>query len=322
MQYRQLGSAGLKVSAISIGGWLTLGGSVDQDNSIDILAAAVEQGINFIDLADMYSKGEAERVVGNFLKSHRRQDLVISSKAYWPMSDNVNDRGLSRKHLMESVENSLRRLETDYLDIFFAHRYDPNTPVAEVVRTMDDLIHQGKVLYWGTSVWPAEKLMEAVSIADKRHLYFPQVEQPRYHMLDRHIECEILEICSKTAMGVVVWSPLAEGLLAGKYNNGVPSGSRGERSSDLQQQIQKTNLEKVQRLSQLARDQSLTMAQLALAWILRRPEISSVITGASRVAHVEDNALAAEIQLNEDVLAEIEIVLNNKPDCDGRLLLN
>lgn len=321
MQYRRLGQTGLQVSAISIGGWLTLGGSVDEDSSIDIVNAAIEMGINFIDLADMYSYGEAERVVGAVLHNHRRQDLVISSKAYWPMSANVNDRGLSRKHIMESVENSLRRLGTDYLDIFFAHRYDPLTPVEEVVRAMDDLVHQGKVLYWGTSVWPAEKLMEAVAIADRRNLYFPQVEQPRYHMLDRHIECEIMETCRQRGIGLVVWSPLAEGLLTGKYNDGIPSGTRAEESSELQQELTEENLEKVRHLTAVAQELGLTMAQLALAWILRRPEISSVITGASRIEQVKSNVSALSVELEADVLDTIEAILDNRPPCAERLML-
>lgn len=321
MNYRQLGKAGVQISEISIGGWLTLGGSVDKDSSIDILEAAIDHGINFIDLADMYSYGEAEKVTAKLLKRHRRQDLVISSKAYWPMSENVNDRGLSRKHLMESVEGSLRRLKTDYLDIFFAHRYDPLTPVEEVVRAMDDLIHQGKVLYWGTSMWPADKLTEAVGMADARNLYFPSVEQPRYHMLDRHIECDVLEACKQFGLGLVVWSPLAEGLLTGKYNQGIPEGTRAQSSDELREQLTDENIEKVRQLSSVAQDLGISMAQLAIAWLLRLPQLSSVITGASKVSQVEDNVKASEVVLDAETLARIEDILQNKPDCMARFAL-
>lgn len=313
MEYRRLGNAGMKVSEISIGGWLTIGGSVDAAGSRPIINRAIEQGINFIDIADVYAGGESERVIGEIITDHRRQDLVISSKVFWPMSDNVNDRGLSRKHIMESVENSLRRIGTDYLDIYFCHRYDSETPVEEVARAMDDLIHQGKVLYWGTSVWSAKQLTEAVGIADRLHLYRPQVEQPRYNMLDRHIEAEIVPACDQYGIGLTVWSPLAQGLLTGKYNDGVPEGSRGDESNWLDRELTDENLDKVRQLTAIAGDLDLTMGQLALAWALRLPQISSVITGATRPEHVESNVRAAETKLSADVLEQIEQILDNAP---------
>ena len=228
MKYRRLGKAGIKVSEISLGAWLTFGKSVDDAITQACIAAAVEHGVNFLDIADIYAKGEAEKAVGRAIRALglRRQDLVISSKVFWPMSDNINDRGLSRKHIMESVEQSLRRIGTDYLDLYFCHRFDPETPIEEVVRAMDDLIHQGKVLYWGTSVWSAAQIEAAVGTAKVLNAYLPQVEQPRYNMLHREIEAEVMPTAAKHGIGLVVWSPLAQGVLTGKYNDGIPEGSR------------------------------------------------------------------------------------------------
>jgi len=229
------------------------------------------------------------------------------------MSDDVNDRGLSRKHILESVEGSLRRLGVEYLDLYFCHRFDAATPLDEVVRAMDDLVHQGKILYWGTSVWTAVQLEAAVGTATRFNAYLPQVEQPRYNMLDRHIEPEILPTAARHGMGVVVFSPLAQGLLTGKYNAGIPEGSRAASSRWLERDLTEANLEKIRRLSALAEHLGLTVAQLALAWILRRPEISSAITGATKPQHVVSNVAAADMQLSEDVLVEIEGILDNAP---------
>ncbi len=312
MEYRRLGNSGLKVSEISLGAWLTFGETLDLDTTTACIEAAVENGINFLDTADVYANGEAERAVGEAIKKLglRRQDLVISSKVYWPMSDNVNDRGLSRKHIMESVENSLRRLGTDYLDIYFCHRYDPETPLEEVVRAMDDLVHQGKVLYWGTSVWSAAQIEAAVEIARQFNAYLPQVEQPRYNMLDRHIEREIMPTCRSHGIGLTVFSPLAQGVLTGKYNDGIPSESRAVRSGSwMSDVLTEKNVAKVRRLTSVASDLGLTMAQLALAWILRRPEISSVITGATKPEQIASNARASGVGLSQEALQEIEAIL-------------
>ncbi|MCX7942662.1 MAG: aldo/keto reductase family protein, partial [Dictyoglomaceae bacterium] len=270
---------------------------------------AIENGINFFDLADVYAKGEAERVVGKILKDFRRQDLVISSKVYWPMSDNVNDRGLSRKHIMESIEGSLKRLGTDYLDIYFCHRFDPETPLEEVVRAMDDLVHQGKILYWGTSLWTAAQIERAVGICEKLNCYKPQVEQPRYNMLDRHIEQEIIPTCSMYGIGITVFSPLAQGVLTGKYNEGIPSKTRAEWSEWIRRDLTEENINKVRKLTELAKDIGITMSQLALAWILRKPEISSVITGASKPEQILENVKASGIKLSEEVLKKIDNIL-------------
>lgn len=315
MEYRRLGTAGMKVSEVALGSWLTFGQSVDDETTQACVKAAVENGVNFIDTADAYNHGNAERALGRAIRGLglRRQDLVISSKVCKPMSANVNDRGLSRKHIIESVEGSLQRLGTEYLDIYYCHRFDPETPVEEVVRAMSDLIQQGKVLYWGTSVWSAVQLEAAARTASEYRAYAPKVEQPRYHMLDRHIEPEIFPACTRNGMGVTPWSPLAEGVLTGKYNDGIPAGSRGERSDAVKSLCTPENLARVQRLTALAGELGLTMSQLALAWILRRPEISSVITGATRVEHLLSNIQAAGVQLSADVLAEIERILDNDP---------
>lgn len=315
MEYRRLGKAGIKVSEIALGAWLTFGGTVDVEITRTCVEAAIDNGVNFLDLADIYSRGEAERVVGHVIKDLglRRQDLVISSKVFWPMSDNVNDRGLSRKHIIESVDGSLQRLDTDYLDIYFCHRYDPETSIEEVVRAMDDLVHQGKILYWGTSVWSAAQIMAAVGTVRAYNAYLPSVEQPRYNMLDRHIEPEIMPTVSKYGMGLVVFSPLAQGLLTGKYNAGVPEGSRAALSRWLDRDLNEENVNKVKQLSEVAGDMGLTMAQLALAWVLRRSEISSAITGASKPRHVLDNVKASGVILPVDVQERIEDILQNAP---------
>lgn len=313
MQYRRVGDAGMKVSAVSLGAWITYGGSVDDTTAIDCLRTAVENGINFIDTADVYERGEAEKVVGKFIKQYTRSDLVISSKCFWPMSDNVNDRGLSRKHIFESVHKSLKRLGTDYIDIQFCHRYDAETPMEETVRAMEDLVRQGKVLYWGTSVWSASQLNDAVETAERFNAYAPKVEQPRYNMLDRHIEPEIVPACRKHGIGLVVWSPLAQGLLTGKYNNGIPTDARGVKDGKLEEWAQTAltpeNVTRLQQLGVVAGDLGVTMGQLALAWCLRLPEVSSVITGATRPQQVLDNIKAAEINLDAETLARIDEIL-------------
>jgi voltage-dependent potassium channel beta subunit len=315
MKYRKLGRSGIKVSEIALGAWLTFGGSEGQETTRKCIEAAVERGVNYIDIADIYARGNAERVVGEAIRELglRRQDLVIASKVFWPMSDNINDRGLSRKHIMESIDNSLERIGVDYLDLYFCHRYDPETPVEEVARAMDDLVHQGKILYWGTSVWSAAQLEDAYGTARRFNTYAPQVEQPRYNMLDRHIEPEIMPTAAKRGMGLVVFSPLAQGLLTGKYNEGIPEGSRADRTDWLKGELTEENVEKVRQLTEIAHELDITPAQLALAWILRRPEISAAITGATKVAHVKDNVAASEVELSDDVLARIEAILDNDP---------
>lgn len=309
MKYRRMGKSGLKISEISLGAWLTYGGTVAEEKAAPIIRSAIESGINFIDISDIYSKGEAEKIVGNTIKSFKRSDLVISSKLFWPMSENINDRGLSRKHIMESIESTLKRIGTDYLDIYFCHRFDPETEVEETVRAMDDLVHQGKVLYWGTSVWEANQIEQAVSDAIKHDAYLPSVEQPCYNMLDRHIEANIMPTCKKHGMGLTVWSPLGQGLLTGKYNNEMPEGSRGATSMWLKPSLTNENISKVKRLSVLAESIGISMSQMALAWILRRDEISCAIIGATTVEQLQENIQASDIELDDETLKKIESIL-------------
>ena len=315
MKYRRLGRNGIRVSEISLGAWLTYGGSVDMANSINCIHTALENGINFIDNADVYSKGNAEIVLGKALEGEtfERKNLVISSKVFWPFSDDVNDWGLSRKHIMDSVDGSLSRLGLDYLDIYYCHRYDWKTPLRETVEAMDDLVRDGKVRYWGTSVWSAAQLERAVGICNEIGARLPAVEQPRYNMLDRYIELEIMYTTKLHGIGITPWSPLGQGLLTGKYNDGVPEGSRGTTSQFLKSSLTEENIEKVRKLTQIASDLGITMAQLALAWILRRDEISSVITGASKPEQIMDNIGAIDVKLSSDVLDKIEEILDNKP---------
>ncbi len=311
MEYRRVGRSGLRVSAVSVGGWLTLGASVDHDAAAEILEAAVEGGVNFIDLADIYAFGAAESAAGRFLERYcatpgnQRSDLVISSKAFWPMSDDPNDQGLSRKHLFESVDKSLRRLHTDYLDIYFCHRFDPDTPLAETARAMNDLVAKGKVLYWGTSVWTAAQLTEVTDLCERRGWVLPIVEQPRYNLVDRSIEDEVLPAVRDLGMGLVCWSPLAQGLLTGKYDGGVPEGSRGSTTQWLDNTLTEANLARVRELTAIAADLGVEVGSLALAWLLLRPGITSVITGATRPEQVRANLSAATIELDDEVVARI-----------------
>ena len=312
MQYRRLGDAGMKVSAIALGGWINFGeGKVAEDKARRVVTAAYEQGINFFDLADSYGKGGAERQMGRFLKQFPRHTLVISTKLFWPLSEDVNDRGLSRKHIMESIDRSLQRLGTDYVDVYFCHRPDPETPILETARAMDDLIHQGKVLYWGTSEWPAEQVEEAVEICRRYGLYEPKAEQPQYSMLWRErVEKELLPVTQPRGIGLVVWSPLAMGMLTGKYDEGVGDDTRFDREPWARERyLNEENAEKVRRLKPIADELGISRAQLALAWVLRRPRVSSAITGATRPSQVEENARAADIELSDDVVAQIEAIL-------------
>ncbi|MBD3257967.1 aldo/keto reductase [candidate division GN15 bacterium] len=314
MNYRQVGKTGLKISEISLGAWLTYGNSVEAATAETIIKAAVDNGINFIDIADIYAKGKAEEVVGKAIKDMKRSDLVISSKVFWPMSDNVNDRGLSRKHIMESIDKSLQRIGTDYLDIYYCHRYDEGVPVDETVRAMSDLVQQGKVLYWGTSVWDAEQIEQAIGAADKYLAYRPSVEQPRYNMLDRHIEDRVVGTCKRHGMGLTVWSPLGQGLLTGKYNDGVPKGTRGGDTMWLAGQLTEENIDKVRKLTAVANDLGVKVSQLALAWILRLKEISSAITGATKVEQLKENIAATDINLDDEILKKIDEILGDSPD--------
>jgi len=319
MHYRRLGRSGLKVSEISFGSWVTFGAQVDEKLASDLIHAAYEAGVNFFDNADMYADGQAERIMGEAIQDLPRQALVISSKVFWPTMPGPNGRGLSRKHIFESVHASLERLGTDYLDLYFCHRFDPDTPVDEVVRAMDDLVHQGKVLYWGTSEWRAWQISSAFCAANNHHLIAPTMEQPQYNMFHRErVEAELTPLCKELGIGLTTWSPLSFGILSGKYNEGIPEGTRASLSNYgwIRDQITPERIATVRKLTEVAHDLSLTTAQLAIAWILRRKEVSSVITGATRLEQLKENLLAAEAgeKLTDEVLERIEQILGNQPE--------
>ena len=310
MKYRRLGTSGLKVSAVSLGAWTTYGQTVEEQQTVhDILARAIELGVNFLDNADVYARGKAEVMVGQALADLDvpRHHVVVSSKVYWPMSDVITDRGLSRKHIRESIDKSLARIGTDYLDIYYCHRYDAETPLEETVRAMDDLVHQGKILYWGTSEWSGAQIAQAVGIARQHNLYGPSVDQPGYSLVRRaRVEKEVLPAARAHGIGLTTFSPLANGLLTGKYDEGVPEDSRAARNESLRTRAQGDDADRVRRLKPIADDLGISRAELALAWILRHPEVASVITGATKPEHVRSNARAADVALTEDILAQMD----------------
>lgn len=317
MQYRRLGNAGMKVSTVALGGWINYGeGKVSEDSARKVVSTAYEHGINFFDLADIYGKGEAEKHMGTLLHNFPRHTLVISTKVFWPMSDDVNDKGLSRKHIMESIEKSLQRLGTDYVDIYFCHRPDPETPLLETARAMHDLIQQGKVLYWGTSEWSATQLVEVTALCERYNLYPPQVEQPQYSMLYREpVEEHILPVTVPRGIGLVAWSPLGMGMLTGKYDDGIPAGSRFANEPWAKELfVNEQNATVVRQLKPIADGIGISRAQLALTWVLRHSGVSSVIIGATKPAQVDENVRAAEILLTSDTLAEIDRILKGTPE--------
>jgi voltage-dependent potassium channel beta subunit len=315
-----LGSAGLKISELSLGAWVTYGGQVGEDVATKCMSAAYDAGVNFFDNAEAYAHGNAETVMGNVIKKLRwsRESIIVSSKVFWG-GEGPNDRGLSRKHIYEACRNSLKRLQLDYLDLFFCHRPDPATPIEETVRAMDDLIHQGKVLYWGTSEWSAADIMRAHGVAREYGLTPPQMEQPQYNMLHRdRVEKEYLPLYREIGLGTTIWSPLASGLLSGKYNDGIPKDTRATLKGYewlREYVITPQNIEKVKKLHSIAKELGCTSAQLALAWCLKNPNVSTVITGASRQEQVMENMKAAEVaqKLTSDIMEKIEAVLGNKP---------
>ena len=319
MHYRRLGKTGLKVSEISLGSWVTFGNQIAEDSASHLLHSAFDQGINFFDNADVYADGRSETVMGKAIKDLPRTSLVISSKVFWPTMPGPNGRGLSRKHIWESIHASLKRLDTDYLDLYFCHRYDPDTPIEEVVRTMNDLIHQGKILYWGTSEWEASQVAQAIGIARQYGLIPPSMEQPQYNLFHRNrVELELSPLCKEYGLGLTTFSPLYQGVLTGKYNQGIPEGSRASMDSMawMRNRITPEKIEIVRKLTDVAIDLGITPSQLAIAWILRRKEVSSVITGATRAEQLDENLGAAEAteKLTDDILESIEQILSNHPE--------
>ena len=318
MHYRRLGRSGLKVSEISLGSWVTMGAQIDGDISSKLIHAAFDEGVNFFDNADVYARGQAELVMGKAIEDLPREQLVLSSKVFWPTMEGPNGRGLSRKHITESINASLTRLGTDYVDLYFCHRFDPDTPVEEIVVTMNMLIQQGKVLYWGTSEWRASQISEAYGIARQYNLIPPTMEQPQYHMFHRRrVESELANVAESFGIGLTTWSPLASGILTGKYNNGIPAGSRAslDSMSWIKDRITQERIAKVIELEKIAEELNISTAQLAIAWLLRRKEVSSVITGATKLSQLEENLKAREAveQLTDDVLEKIEKILDNNP---------
>ncbi|RYL93694.1 aldo/keto reductase family protein [Sporolactobacillus sp. Y61] len=314
MNYRHLGRSGLKVSAVSLGSWLTYGGYVENRAAVDTMHRAYDLGINFFDTANVYMRGEAEKVVGKVIKSFPRESIVLSTKVFFPMGDGPNDRGLSRKHIMEQAHASLKRLDVDYIDLYYCHRFDPETPIEETLRAFDDLIHQGKVNYIGVSEWTAEQIAEAAHLADDKLLNHFVVNQSQYSMLHRDIEKEVIPASKAHGVSQVCWSPLAQGVLTGKYTsvNHIPAGSRASaHKGNINRFLTEANLKKVAELKKIAAELGITMAQLALAWILRQDNVASVVVGASRPEQIEDNAAAADLTLEPDVLKKIEGILTD-----------
>ncbi|MGO4181107.1 aldo/keto reductase family protein [Paenibacillus sp. TAF43_2] len=315
IQYRNLGASGLKVSEISLGSWLTYGGYVERENAVKSIQTAYDLGINFFDTANVYAKGEAEKVVGETLRAYPRESYVLATKVYGKIGDGPNDRGLSRKHVIESANASLKRLGLEYVDVFYSHRFDHETPLEETLRAFEDLVRQGKVHYVGVSEWTAAQITEAFAIADKYLLDRIVVNQPIYNLFERYIEKEIIPLGIKKGFGQVVFSPLAQGLLTGKYssNQQVPEESRAAKQENFKNRITEEKLAKVELLKKIASELELTVGQLSLAWILRQPNVSSALIGASRPDQVEENVKASGIALDHETLERIAAVIDNGP---------
>jgi voltage-dependent potassium channel beta subunit len=321
MKYRSMGTSGLKLSELSLGAWVTYGEQVDQSKAEECMGAAYEYGVNFFDNAETYAGGKAELVMGAVIKKFgwRRENLVVSTKIFWG-GDGPNDRGLSHKRIIEGLNGALRRLQMDYVDLVYCHRPDPDTPIEETVRAMDIVIKQGKAFYWGTSEWSAADIMRADTIAKQYGLTPPKVEQPQYNMFTRQrIEKEYLPLYKELGFGTTTWSPLASGLLSGKYNDGIPQDSRlaHPKTQWLQEHVLKDDrIAKVKKLAPVAAELGCTLAQLSLAWCLKNPNVSTVITGASRAEQVKENMAALKVveSIDDGVMAKIEEILANKPD--------
>jgi voltage-dependent potassium channel beta subunit len=326
MEYRFLGKSGLNLSALSFGAWVTFGQQIGEEIASECMRAAYEVGVNFFDNAEVYANGEAEIIMGNVIKKAgwKRSDLVISTKLFWG-GKGPNDNGLSRKHIFEGINTSLKRLQLDYVDLLYCHRPDLYTPVEETVWAMNLTIKQGKALYWGTSEWSAQQIMEAHGVARSEHLIPPLMEQPEYNMFSReHVEKEYAPLYRKVGLGITSYSPLASGLLTGKYNEGIPKGTRATLKDYnwlrewLEGEETQQNIPKVRQLALIARELNCSTAQLALAWVLMNPNVSSVITGASRPDQVRENlgALAIVERLTPDIIGRIEDILGNKPEAE------
>jgi voltage-dependent potassium channel beta subunit len=324
MEYRNLGKAGIKLSALSLGAWVTYGGQVGEDVAYECMTAAYEAGVNFFDNAEAYADGNAEVVMGNVIRrtGWTRTELVISTKLFWG-GDGPNNSGLSYKHISQGIDASLKRLQMDYVDLLFCHRPDKETPIEETVWAMNQAIRQGKAFYWGTSEWSATEIMEAYGVARREHLIPPTMEQPQYHMFHRQkVESEFLRLYREIGLGTTIWSPLASGLLTGKYKHGIPKGSRLDLEgydwlkNKLDDETWKKNFSKLNDLDKIAKELGGTLSQLAIAWCLRNPNVSTVITGASKADQVRENMKALEVyrQIDDEVMRRIDEILENKPE--------
>ncbi len=313
MEYRQLGKSGLSVSELSFGSWVTFGSDLDLSGARQCIHAAVDQGINFFDNAEVYGAGAAELIMGEILKDFKREDLVVSTKIFWG-GKGPNQTGLSAKHVIEGTKASLRRLQLDYADIIFCHRADPKTPIEETVRAFDYLIRSGLILYWGTSEWKKSQIEEACEVALKMNATPPTAEQPEYNMFHRErVEKEYLSLYSQYGIGLTVWSPLDSGILTGKYNQGVPSDSRLAKHPELADRLNSKKIAKVKALESVSKDVGCTLAQLALAWCLKNNNVSTVITGATNQKQLVDNLQAIEVKhrLMEEEMERIDTILKN-----------
>jgi len=317
MHYRRLGASGLKVSEVCLGSWLTFGGATENEVAEKCIDRAYELGINFFDTANVYARGKSEEVVGKSLRKFPRSTYVLATKVFFPMDDGPmpNNRGLSRKHIIEQCEASLKRLGLDYIDVYQCHRYDPDTPLEEVLRALDDLVSHGKVIYVGFSQWSAHQISDAVEFQVKHNMDRFVSSQPYYNMLGRDAEKDVIPVCERDGIGQIVYSPLAQGLLTGKYRPEEPLPA-DSRAADPKQnmflnggKLDNAVLEKIQRLAPVAKQAGLSMAQLALAWCLRKKNVSSVIIGASKPAQVEDNAGAAGVALSPEIIKAIDSAL-------------
>jgi voltage-dependent potassium channel beta subunit len=322
MIYRRLGSSGLKLSALSFGSWVTYGNQMSEEPARECMAAAYAAGVNFFDNAEVYAKGVSEMIMGNALRQlgWRRSSYVVSTKFFWGLNDGPNEKNtLNRKYLLQAIDGSLKRLQLDYVDLVFCHRADPETPIEETVWAMHDIVRSGRATYWGTSEWSAAEIMAAWQIADRHHLAKPVMEQPEYNLFRRErVEKEYARLYQDIGLGTTTWSPLASGLLTGKYNDGVPPGSRATLKGYewlAERIVDPVKIAKVRKLAPIARDLGCTMAQLSLAWCLRNPNVSTVITGATRPAQVTENMKALDVvaKLSPDVLARMDAALEERP---------
>ncbi len=313
MLYRSLGASGLKVSVVGLGSWLTFGNQLDAGGSDRLVRAAFERGVTLFDTADVYRTGDGERALGTAIRGLPRHHLVLATKCFFPMSEDANDRGLSRKHVHESLRASLQRLQTDYVDLYQCHRFDPDTPLLETAMAMDDLIRRGLALYWGTSQWPAERIDEVAAACRQHGLHRPISNQPLYNLFDRGIESEVLPAGTRAGLGQLVYSPLAQGVLTGKYAPGAPPPA-GSRAADARanqfvgRYLAPERLEQAQRLVALAQRHGRTATQLALAFCLRRGEVASVLVGARSEDQLAGSLAAVGVELDADLLAALEAV--------------